>query len=64
MLLALAVNLRLFLALLSGYLAQTRRWIRWLSVIFLLPWAVPSVPTIFSFRWMLNSEWGMLNGLL
>lgn len=63
--LAFAVNLKLFLALLlSGYLAQSRPWIRWLSVIFLLPWAVPSIPTIFSFRWMLNSEWGMLNGLL
>ena len=63
--LALGVNLKLFLALLlSGYLAQSRRWIRWLSVLFLLPWAVPSIPTIFSFRWMLNSEWGMLNGLL
>ena len=42
----------------------TRPWIRWLSVIFILPWAVPSIPTIFSFRWMLNSEWGMLNGIL
>jgi len=63
--LAFAVNLKLFLALLlSGYLAQSRPWIRWLSVLFLLPWAVPSIPTIFSFRWMLNSEWGMLNGLL
>ena len=37
---------------------------RLLSVIFILPWAVPSIPTIFSFRWMLNSEWGMLNGIL
>ncbi|MCS6877410.1 MAG: sugar ABC transporter permease [Geminicoccaceae bacterium] len=63
--LALGINIKLFLALLlSGYLAQTRPWIRWLSVLFLLPWAVPSIPTIFSFRWMLNSEWGMLNGLL
>ena len=33
-------------------------------MIFILPWAVPSIPTIFSFRWMLNSEWGMLNDLL
>src|SRR5215204_6138079 len=55
----------LFLALLlSGFFATTRPWIRWLSVIFILPWAVPSIPTIFSFRWMLNSEWGMLNGIL
>ncbi len=63
--LALGINIKLFLALLlSGFLAQARPWIRWLSVIFILPWAVPSIPTIFSFRWMLNSEWGMLNGLL
>jgi multiple sugar transport system permease protein len=63
--LALAINLKLFLALLlSGFFATARPWIRWLSVIFILPWAVPSIPTIFSFRWMLNSEWGMVNGLL
>jgi multiple sugar transport system permease protein len=63
--LALAINLKLFIALLlSGFFATTRPWIRWLSVIFILPWAVPSIPTIFSFRWMLNSEWGMVNGLL
>jgi multiple sugar transport system permease protein len=63
--LAVGINIKLFLALLlSGFFASTRPWIRWLSVIFILPWAVPSIPTIFSFRWMLNSEWGMLNGLL
>jgi multiple sugar transport system permease protein len=63
--LAVGINLKLFMALLlSGFLARTRTWIRWLSVIFILPWAVPSIPTIFSFRWMLNSEWGMINGLL
>jgi multiple sugar transport system permease protein len=63
--LGIGINLKLFLALLlSGFFATTRPWIRWLSVIFILPWAVPSIPTIFSFRWMLNSEWGMVNGLL
>jgi len=63
--LAVAVNLKLFLALvLSGFFVVERRWIRWLSVIFILPWAVPSIPTILSFRWFLNSEWGMLNNLL
>ena len=65
MFLGVGINLKLFLALLlSGFFATTRPWIRWLSVIFILPWAVPSIPTIFSFRWMLNSEWGMVNGLL
>jgi multiple sugar transport system permease protein len=63
--LGIGINLKLFLALLlSGFFAGTRPWIRWLSIIFILPWAVPSIPTIFSFRWMLNSEWGMVNGLL
>ncbi len=63
--LGLGINIKLLLALLlSGFFAQTKPWIRWLSVIFILPWAVPSIPTIFSFRWMLNSEWGMFNGLL
>jgi multiple sugar transport system permease protein len=63
--LGLGINLKLFLALLlSGYFASVRPWVRWLSVIFILPWAVPSIPTIFSFRWMLNSEWGMFNNLL
>ena len=63
--LAVGINVKLFLALLlSGFFAQTRPWIRWLSVIFILPWAVPSIPTLFSFRWMLNSEWGMINGIL
>ena len=63
--LGVGINLKMFLALLlSGYFASARPWIRWLSVIFILPWAVPSIPTIFSFRWMLNSEWGMFNYLL
>ncbi len=63
--LGVGINLKLLMALLlSGFFATTRPWIRWLSVIFILPWAVPSIPTIFSFRWMLNSEWGMVNGLL
>ncbi|WP_374303496.1 carbohydrate ABC transporter permease [Ferrovibrio sp.] len=63
--LGVAVNLKLFLALLlSGFFVHEQRWIRWLSVIFILPWAIPSIPTILSFRWMLNAEWGMLNSLI
>lgn len=60
-----AVNLKLFLALLlSGFLAQPYRWIRWMSILFILPWAVPAIPSILSFRWMLNSEFGMVNHFL
>lgn len=63
--LGVAVNIKLFLALLlSGFFVHEQRWIRWLSVIFILPWAIPSIPTILSFRWMLNAEWGMVNALI
>lgn len=63
--LAVAVNLKLFMALMiSGFFVHPQRWIRWVSMIFILPWAIPSIPTILSFRWMLNSEWGMINGML
>jgi multiple sugar transport system permease protein len=65
MFVGLGVNIKLFLALLlSGYFFLDRRWIAALFLIFILPWAVPSIPTILSFRWMLNSEWGMLNDIL
>ena len=60
-----AVNLKFVLAMyLSGFFVNTRPWIRWLSVLFILPWAVPSIPTIFSIRFMLNPEWGMLNSII
>lgn len=60
-----AVNIKLFLALLlSGFFFLKYRWIAALFLIFILPWAVPSIPSILSFRWMLNSEWGMLNDIL
>jgi multiple sugar transport system permease protein len=35
-----------------------------LSVLFILPWAVPSIPTILSVRFMLNPEWGVINTLI
>jgi len=60
--LVVAVNLKFLLALwLSGFFVHDRVWIRWLSVLFLLPWAVPSIPTIFSIRFMFNPEWGVIN---
>ena len=55
--LLVAVNLKFLLALfLSGFFVHEKRWIRWLSVIFIIPWAVPAIPTIFSIRFMLNPE--------
>jgi multiple sugar transport system permease protein len=63
--LLVGVNLKMIVALLlSGFFVQQRGWIRWLSVLFILPWAVPSIPTILSFRFMLNPEWGIVNQLI
>lgn len=63
--LAIGVNIKMFIALmLSGFFIQARWWIRWLSVLFILPWAVPSIPTILSLRFMLNPEWGVVNTLI
>ena len=63
--LVIGINLKMLAALfLSGFFVQERRWIRWLSVVFILPWAVPSIPTILSVRFMLNPEWGMINQLI
>jgi multiple sugar transport system permease protein len=63
--LIVAVNLKLLLALfLSGFFYNTDAWIRWVGILFLLPWAAPGLPAIFSIRWMFNSEWGMINNLL
>jgi len=57
-----AVNVKLFLALLlSGVLASDDRVTRFLSAIFLLPWAIPVLPGILSVRWMMSSQWGILN---
>ena len=58
----IAVNVKLFLALLlSGLLESEGRATRFLSAIFLLPWAIPVLPGILSVRWMMSSQWGILN---
>jgi multiple sugar transport system permease protein len=63
--LVVGINVKMFIALLlSGFFAQQRPWIRWLSVLFILPWAVPSIPTIMSLRFMLNPEWGLVNQII
>jgi multiple sugar transport system permease protein len=63
--LLIGINIKMLIALfLSGFFAQQRAWIRWLSVLFILPWAVPSIPTILSVRFMLNPEWGVINQLI
>lgn len=63
--LLIAVNLKFVLAMVvSGLLVQPRWWIKILAVLFILPWAVPSIPTILSFRFMFNPEWGVINTLI
>jgi multiple sugar transport system permease protein len=60
--LVVAVNVKMMIALgLSGFFVQTRWWIKALSLLFILPWAVPSIPTILSVRFLLNPEWGVIN---
>ena len=64
--LIVGINLKMIMALLlSGLLRPAARsWIKWLSLLFILPWAVPSIPTILSLRFMLNPEWGIINQLI
>ena len=63
--LVVAINIKMVIALLlSGFFVQTRWWIKILSALFILPWAVPSIPTILSVRFMLNPEWGVINTLI
>jgi multiple sugar transport system permease protein len=59
------INVKMVIALvLSGFFVQQRWWIKALSLIFILPWALPSIPTILSVRFMLNPEWGVINTLI
>jgi multiple sugar transport system permease protein len=63
--LVVAINIKMVIAMvLSGFFLHTRWWIKALSVLFILPWAVPSIPTILSVRFMLNPEWGVINSLI
>ncbi|MES2715952.1 MAG: sugar ABC transporter permease [Pseudomonadota bacterium] len=63
--LVVAINVKMAIALvLSGFFIQARWWIKALSLVFILPWALPSIPTILSVRFMLNPEWGVINSLI
>jgi multiple sugar transport system permease protein len=60
-----AVNLKLFGALmLSGFFMRKGWWVKGLLLIFVLPWAVPALPTFISIHWMLNGEWGLVNNVI
>jgi multiple sugar transport system permease protein len=63
--LAVAVNVKMGLAfLLSGFFVRPGWWTKALLIIFILPWAVPLLPTYISIHWMLDGQWGLLNNIL
>jgi multiple sugar transport system permease protein len=63
--LGIGVNLKMFGALLlSGFFMRRSWWTKGLLLIFVLPWAVPQLPTFISIHWMLNGQWGLLNNVL
>ncbi|MFC5498007.1 carbohydrate ABC transporter permease [Caenimonas terrae] len=63
--LVVGINVKMVVAMvLSGFFVQSRWWIKALSLVFILPWALPSIPTILSVRFMLNPEWGVINSLI
>ncbi len=60
-----AINIKMFLALLlSGFFMRPGWWVKALLMIYVLPWAVPALPTFISIHWLLNGEWGLLNNVL
>src|SRR3984893_817925 len=62
---AVGVNLKLFLALLLSGLFMRPGWLtKVMLMLFVLPWAVPQLPTFISLHLMLNGEWGLLNNAL
>jgi multiple sugar transport system permease protein len=61
----LAVNVKMFLALLlSGFFMRRRWWIKALLPVYILPWALPAIPAFVSFHWMLIGEEGLVDSLL
>jgi multiple sugar transport system permease protein len=63
--LAIAVNVKMFLALLlSGFFMRPGWWMKALLMVFVLPWAVPAMPIFISMHWMLNGDYGFINNAL
>jgi multiple sugar transport system permease protein len=64
-LVGLAVNVKMVLALLlSGFFMRRRWWVKPLLVIFMLPWVMSAIPAFISIHWMLISEQGFVNSFL
>lgn len=63
--LGVAVNVKMFLALiLSGFFMRKGWWVKALLLVFILPWAVPGIPSMISIHWMLNGQWGLVNNTI
>jgi len=63
--LVIGVNVKMFLALLlSGFFMRPGWWVKGLLMIYVLPWAVPALPTFISIHWMLNTQWGLVNNVI
>ena len=63
--LIIAVNLKMFGALLlSGFFMRPGWWVKALLLIYVLPWAMPALPSFMSIHWMLNGQWGLINNAL
>lgn len=63
--LGIGVNVKMFCALLlSGFFMRPGWWNKALLMVFVLPWAVPSMPIFISIHWMLNGDFGFLNNAL
>jgi multiple sugar transport system permease protein len=48
----------------SGFFMRPGWWTKALLMVFILPWAVPALPSFISIHWMLNGEWGLVNNVL
>jgi multiple sugar transport system permease protein len=63
--LGIGVNLKMFGALLmSGFFMRRGWWVKGLLLIYVLPWAMPALPSFISIHWMLNGQWGLINNAL
>lgn len=59
------VNLKLGVALLlSGFFMRSGWWSKTLLLAFMLPWAIPALPSYLSINWMLNGQWGLINNIV
>lgn len=61
----IGVNLKMILALLFATLLSTEfKFSRLVAGIILLPWIMPSISTLFAYRFILDTDYGILNFLL